>query len=82
MPRFYFDVDDGDKLYRDEIGSELASVQAARDEASRAVAELARDYLPSADPQKNITMWVRNEDGSALLSLSLSFAVQALDGSS
>lgn len=62
MPLYYFDTDDGTKLYRDDIGTELADDQAARDEGTRALAEMARDYIPKTDkPQKNISMWVRNE---------------------
>lgn len=78
MVRYFFDIDAGATQYHDQIGLELADEQAARDEASRALAELAKEYLPGGEPQKNITMWVRNEDGSALLQLALSFAIQPL----
>jgi hypothetical protein len=78
MARYFFDTDDGDKAFRDEIGSELPDDQAARNEASHALAELARDYIPSGVPQKNVTMWVRNEQGEPVLQLALSFAIQAL----
>jgi hypothetical protein len=79
MPLYYFDTDDGTKLYRDDIGTELADDQAARDEGTRALAEMARDYISKTDkPQKNISMWVRNEAGQAVLQLSVSFAVQKL----
>ena len=40
--------------------------------------ELAKEYIPGGAPQKNITMWVRSENGAALLQLSLSFAIQPL----
>jgi hypothetical protein len=73
MPRFFFDIDDGARLYSDNAGVDLASVHEARDEASCAMGEMAREHLPSAKPQKSMMMWFRNEDGSALLSLSLSF---------
>ena len=78
MPRYFFDTDDGMSPMRDEIGLELTNDQAARDEASRALAELAQDYTPGAAPQKNVTMWVRGENGEALLQLSLTFAIQSL----
>jgi len=78
MPLYYFDTDDGDTKFRDETGLELVDAQKARDEASRALAELAREYVPSALGQKNVTMWVRDETGEPLLQLSLTFAVQAL----
>jgi hypothetical protein len=79
MPLFYFDTDDGTKLFRDDVGTELADDQAARDEGAMALAEIAKDYIPKTDnPQKNISMWVRNEAGEAVLQLSISFAVQKL----
>ncbi|WP_172122419.1 MULTISPECIES: hypothetical protein [unclassified Devosia] len=78
MPLYFFDTDDGDVLFRDEIGSDLASDHAARDEASSALAELAKDHIPGAYPQKNITMWVRNEEGEPILQLALSFAIRPL----
>lgn len=63
---------------RDDEGLEFANAQAARDEASRAMADLAKDYLPGGEPQKNITMWVRNERGEPVLQLALSFALTEL----
>src|SRR5215208_1189899 len=41
MPRFYFDVRDNDRLTRDEDGTELSGVDAARTEASRTLGEMA-----------------------------------------
>jgi hypothetical protein len=78
MPQYFFDTDDGKTLFRDEVGLELADDQAARDQGAIAISELAREFIPGGDPQKNITMWVRNASGEAVLQLSLSFAVRAL----
>jgi hypothetical protein len=78
MPFYFFDTDDGAELIRDEIGVELADDQAARNEGARAIAELAKEYVAGGPPQKNITMWVRKEDGTALMQLSMSFAIQPL----
>ncbi|HZY67449.1 MAG TPA: hypothetical protein VFE52_02610 [Devosia sp.] len=78
MALYFFDTDDGTHVFRDEIGLELDDDQAARDEGARALAELAREYIPGGEPQKNITMWVRNADGTPLLQLSISFAVKPL----
>jgi hypothetical protein len=75
---YYFDTDDGDEKFRDEIGLELDDDQEARDEASRALAALAKEYVPGPVAQKNVTMRVRDERGEPLLQLSLSFAIQPL----
>ncbi|WP_127753264.1 hypothetical protein [Devosia sp. 1566] len=79
MPMYFFDIANGETRIRDDLGSELTDDQAARNEASLTLAELAKDYIPGGAPQKNITMWVRNEQDKAVLQLSLSFAMQALD---
>ena len=47
MPRFYFDVRDGDKLDLDDEGLEFASTHEARVEASRALAEMIKDAMPN-----------------------------------
>ncbi|WP_172122088.1 hypothetical protein [Devosia sp. 919] len=80
MPRYFFDTDDGTELLRDNEGSELADEQAARDEASLTMAELAKEYIAGSPLQKNVTMWVRNEQGEAVLQLSLTFATQIPKG--
>lgn len=43
---------------------------------TRPLADLAREYIPKREPQKNITMWVRTADGKALLELAISFAIR------
>jgi uncharacterized protein DUF6894 len=48
MPRYYFDTRDGAEFVRDEIGIELDGVEAARDEATRGLADFARDALPGS----------------------------------
>ena len=76
MPRYFFDTDDGEKRHDDDEGTELADDQAARDEAVQAMAEIASDYLPgTAGPQKNITMWIRNEADDTILQLALAFTI-------
>jgi hypothetical protein len=52
MAKYFFDTDNGESAFRDEIGSELSDDQAARNEASLALAELAKDYIPGGAPQK------------------------------
>jgi hypothetical protein len=48
MPRYYFDTRDGSEFVRDDIGIELDGVEAARDEATRGLADFARDALPGS----------------------------------
>jgi hypothetical protein len=78
MALYFFDTDDGETQFRDEIGVEFDDDQAARNEGSRAIAEMAQEYVAGGPPQKNITMWIRNADGTALLEMSISFAIKPL----
>jgi hypothetical protein len=42
MPHYFFDTSDGSELLRDEEGVELDGIQQARNEATRALVDLAR----------------------------------------
>ena len=46
MPRYYFDTRDDEKFIPDEVGIVFSGIEAARDEAARGLAEMARDVLP------------------------------------
>ena len=48
MPHYFFDTRDDDKFICDDVGLELADVQAATKIAARSLAELALEVLPSA----------------------------------
>ena len=45
MPRYYFDLRDGEELAIDEEGLELSNLRAVQLEAARALADLARATL-------------------------------------
>ena len=49
MARYYFDVTDDEGSFPDEIGIDYASLDAAKGEASRALAEIARDRVAGQD---------------------------------
>jgi hypothetical protein len=49
MPRFYFDLRDGDDLAVDEEGLELPDMSAVQAEAAISLADMARDAVHS-DP--------------------------------
>jgi hypothetical protein len=48
MARYFFDTYDEDTVATDEIGSEFDNLEAVRDEAALALAELARDVFPGS----------------------------------
>jgi hypothetical protein len=78
MPRYFFDTDDGEKVHCDDEGLDFADDQRARDEASRALAQMASRYIPRETPQRDVMMWVRDEDGELILQLAMTFAIKPL----
>jgi hypothetical protein len=75
MPRYYFDIHDGNEPHTDMEGAELADDKAAREEATRTIADLAKEYLPHDGSHRRITVAVRRTDGSTLLDEALAFDV-------
>jgi len=49
VPRFYFDIRDGDQFIRDEYGLDYPNIETARDSATIALAEMAKEALPRAE---------------------------------
>lgn len=74
MPLFYFDYDDGEGSgqMRDNVGTELNSLAAARIEAAKTIVELAADTIPG-HTNRQLIMVVRDEFGAGLLRLCLAF---------
>ena len=77
VPLFYFDVRDGQKLMRDDDGLEFPNIEAARDEATRALGELARDVLPGR-AVREMAIEVRDEVKEPLLRTVLRFEIERL----
>ena len=62
--RYYFDIRDGAHVTRDDVGVELRNIDAAHTEASIALTEMARDYLPSDGPHRVLGIHVRDCEGA------------------
>ena len=78
MPRFYFDVLDGESFTRDDDGLNLASLDAAEDEAVHAIAGIGQDSLPKRRGSE-LSVRVRDERGHPVLTVTLSMMVRRLD---
>jgi hypothetical protein len=74
VPRFYFDMREGDRFTRDETGIELGSLDAAEYEAARGAAEIGRDQLPKGDA-RDITIEVRDEHGQQVVTVRVSMEI-------
>jgi uncharacterized protein DUF6894 len=62
MIRYYFDIRDGEDLYPDEEGLELADQTAAEVEAAQSLASMAKDVAP-LDERRDMAIEVRTEFG-------------------
>jgi hypothetical protein len=75
MPRYFFDVFDGEKLVRDEIGIELADLEQVRIEAIEALPDIARDQLPDGD-ERAFAVEARDEHGRVVFAARLNFKAE------
>ena len=74
MPRYYFDLRDGDDLAVDEEGVELRDMELVQEEAARSLADMARDAVRTGheivvQPSSDVDAWqISLTDGSAYVS--------------
>ena len=75
MARYFFDIHDGSKFFRDPEGHDCANMDEIRHEAMLSLPAIAKQEIPrlAADTQA-FTVVVRDEAGSALYTATLTFA--------
>jgi hypothetical protein len=73
MTLYYFDFQEGDTLYRDDVGTELEASE-IEEEAIAAVADSGAEQL-RAGKITHLRVTVRNADGSEVISVHLSLRV-------
>ncbi len=78
MPRYFFDIHDGEKLECDRSGLVLHDLREARTEAVRALPEIVRDVLPDGE-RRTVSVVIRCEDGNALFRASLTLNCEWTD---
>jgi hypothetical protein len=74
MPRYYFDVRDDDKVTFDEVGLVFHSLETVKEEAARALAEIAADVIPGT-VRRVLAIEVRDEARRLLLEARLVFEI-------
>jgi hypothetical protein len=78
--RYYFDIDLGTGLVKDEEGLVLESELQAREEARRAVAEFAAEAIASPTPPNSVNLWLRNMSGHILEHHTVRYSVSGITG--
>jgi hypothetical protein len=78
MPRFYFDVREGESFTPDDEGLELASLDAAERMAAEAAAEIGRDQLPKGGVRE-VTIELRNEHRQRVLTVTVSMEIHRVN---
>ena len=78
--RYFFDTRDGPHFIRDDIGIELEGIEAVRNEATRGLADLAKEALPGAI-RRELAVEARDTADQALLRAGLWFEVAVLGAS-
>lgn len=76
MPRFFFDISNG-CLTIDDTGVEFPNAHAARDAAVKTLPHIACDHIGDG-PSEGVLVLMRNEDGQALFTASLTFMARWL----
>ena len=69
MPRFYFHIQEGADLFKDEEGIDLPSAKHAREEALQAARELCIDAIKTSGPLMADALVIVDENGKQLSSV-------------
>jgi hypothetical protein len=78
MPRYYFNLRDGDDLIPDDEGVELPAIQGARNEAFRGLADCARDAICNVSGGK-LVIEVADNLQNVLFVAKLAFTTEFLE---
>lgn len=72
MPRYFFDIHDSGPTL-DSVGSDCADLDAVRQQALRALPDIARQEIPQDSDRRTFTVLVTNEDGLPVYAATLNF---------
>ena len=75
MPRFFFDIHDGEDFTPDRQGVDLDDLDAAKDEARKALRDIIWDEMPDGD-RRDFTVDVKNTAGEIVWRVTLSLVVE------
>lgn len=72
MPRFFFDIHDGEKFTPDRVGLELEGLEAAK----KALPDIVKEEMPDGD-RRDFTVDVKDVAGRIVWRVTLSLAVES-----
>ena len=70
MPRYFFDLDGGERLFRDARGSDLPDIPTAREEAIAVLPDIVRAMVTGQD-SKTLTSLIRDDNGNVVFGVKL-----------
>jgi hypothetical protein len=76
MPRFFFDIHDGEAFTPDREGLDLDGLEAAKEEAKKTLTEIVKDEMPDGD-RRDFTVDVKNAAGQIVWRVTLSLVVES-----
>lgn len=65
MPRYYFDIDDGERATVDDEGTDHADAESAQIEGIETLAHVVKDVLPAGNV-RDFKMDIRDEAGKVI----------------
>lgn len=79
MPRYFFDTDDGERVYRDDVGMDFERLDDVKDSLRHLLSDLIQmgDVTEGARDLKAV---VRNADGTVLYRGSVVLRIERADG--
>jgi hypothetical protein len=75
MPRFFFDIHDGEDFMPDRHGMELEGLEAAKDKAKKALPDIVKDEMPDGN-RRDFTVDVKDVAGQIVWRVTLSLVVE------
>ena len=76
MPRFFVEIHDGEVFTPDRVGLELEGLEAAKEEAKKALPDIVKDAMPDGD-RRDFTVDVKNAAGQIVWRATLSLVVES-----
>lgn len=80
MSHYFFDLDDGQRFFRDEVGIECGDLHAVRAEVARTLTAVTRDNIAVAPlsnakdaDHQTLMIFVRNTSGRAIYTATMAF---------